>query len=621
MSRWGRLQLRATQLRGVVREYRDLIKKERRWLVAAFMALLVETALHLLAPWPIQYLFDGLIVPNADASLFGVPEGYPQREPALFVMSVCGALLLVAVGIGMASFYRQVWAATAGQRMVLKLRKRLYAHLQRLSLRFHTDRKLGDLLIRITGDIPALRDILSETLIDIIGRIMLATATLGAMFLIDPALALVAVGTLLAVLATSAVFGRRIARVAKRQRAKEGLIAHTAGESLAAMTLIKALGAEDRMVDHFARQNRSSMRQGLKGTRLQAALSRSIEITFAVGIAVVLAWGSWRVAQGNVLSAGLLLVFVSYVRSLHKPLRRLSRASSRIGKASACAERIGEILAIRPTEIDRPEAIAAPRLAGKIAFDHVTFGYDPERPVLKNLQLEIASGERVAIVGRNGSGKTSLLHLLLRFYEPQSGVLRFDDRPADSFTISSLRDQMALALQETLLFGSTLRENLLLAAPSATEEEMKAALNSIGGSFWTQLPNGLDAELAEGGQDLSGGERRKIGLAGALLRSATILLLDEPTTFIDGSSRADLIDSFDTIAGNRTTLVVTHDTGLLPCLDRVLFLDDGHIRDEGSHSDLWERHAEYRALFGSHDLQAFTLPIPPDATDGERAHS
>lgn len=595
----SRLRVRTRQLRQTLRAYRDLLRKERGLLVAAFVALAVETGMLLLAPWPIQYLFDGLILPTPETSLFLVPDGFPQREPATFVATVCGAVLVIAAVGGVASYYRQVWAATAGQRMVLKLRKRLYGHLQSLSLRFHTDRRLGDLILRITGDIPALRDILSETLLDLIGRVLLAVATIAVMFWLDPVLATVAVITLLVVFASSALFGRRIARVAKRQRAKEGFVAHTAAESLASITLIKALGAEERMLDVFARQNRTSMRQGLRGTRLQAALSRAVEITFAIGIAIVLAWGAWRVAQQGVLTAGTLLVFVSYVRSLNKPLRRLSRASSRIGKASACAERIGEIFAIAPEEVDPPDAVSAPALRGEIHFDRVTFGYDPAQPILRELDLHVAPGERVALVGRNGAGKTSLLHLALRFYEPSSGQIEFDGIPAHHFTIASVRAQIALALQETLLFGSTLRENLRLAVPDATDEAMLAALQTVGGEWIAKLPDGLDTVLAEAGKNFSGGERRKLGLAIALLRRCPILFLDEPTTFIDGESRDDLVAAFDRITEGRTTIVVTHDADLLPRVDRVVLLADGRIVASGPHERLWRECVEYRALFGA----------------------
>lgn len=617
----SRLRIRLRQLRHTLRAYRDLLQKERGLLVAAFIALTVETGMLLLAPWPIQYLFDGLIVPAPEVSLLFVPDGFPQREPAVFVAAVCSAILVIASLGGVASYYRQVWAATAGQRMVLKLRKRLYGHLQSLSLRFHTDRRLGDLILRITGDIPALRDILSETLLDLIGRVLLAGATIAVMYWLDPVLATVAVVTLVVVFASSALFGRRIAQVAKRQRAKEGFVAHTAAESLASITLIKALGAEERMLEVFARQNRTSMRQGLRGTRLQAALSRSVEITFAIGIAIVLAWGAWRVAQQGVLTAGALLVFVSYVRSLNKPLRRLSRASSRIGKASACAERIGEIFAIAPEEIDQPDAGPAPALRGELRFDDVTFGYDPAHPILRSLDLQVSPGERIALVGRNGSGKTSLLHLALRFYEPDSGRIEFDGAPATRYTIASVRSQIALALQETLLFGSTLRENLRLAVPEATDEAMLDALRTVGGEWIANLPQGLDTELAEAGKNLSGGERRKLGLAIALLRRCPILFLDEPTTFIDGKSREDLVAAFDRITEGRTTIVVTHDADLLPRVDRVVLLAEGRIVASGPHDRLWRECVEYRTLFGAASASIesraparASSPTPPDAS-------
>jgi len=261
-----------------------LIREERRLLTMALAALAGEVTLGLLAPFPVKYIFDGLLIPTDRARLPGVPPDFPQEHPYLFLGLACGALVLLPIGASVFASARTIWGSTAGQRIVTKLRKRLYAHLHRLSLRFHQENRLGDLLLRITGDIPMLRDILSGSLIDLIGRIAALLLTLCVLIVIDPQLALVSVAVLIAVSALSGLFTRRIARVSKKQRRHEGILAYTAGETLTALAQVKALGREDAVIERFARQNRTSLRKGLKATRLQAALSRWVEIVFALPI-------------------------------------------------------------------------------------------------------------------------------------------------------------------------------------------------------------------------------------------------------------------------------------------------------------------------------------------------
>jgi len=265
------------------------------------------------------------------------------------------------------------------------------------------------------------------------------------------------------------------------------------------------------------------------------------------------------------------------VRNLNKPLRKISRISPRIGKAAACGDRILEILRIEPEEIDLPGARPAPALTGAISLRGVDYSYDGTTPALSRVDLEIAPGESVAIVGRNGAGKTTLIHLLLRFYEPTSGRVVFDGIDARDLTIGSLRSQIAVALQGTYLFGTTIRENLLFAAPGKDDQAMLAALDLVAADFVRTSPAGLETELSEGGANLSGGEKRKLALAAAVLREAPILILDEPTTHIDSGSREDILRKWPEITHGRTTLLITHDPAMLDRVDRVVFLEGGRI--------------------------------------------
>ncbi|MFQ5653287.1 MAG: ABC transporter ATP-binding protein [Planctomycetota bacterium] len=592
-------RVKIAELRALNEQFGELVLKERRLLLYGFFALWGEVLFQLLLPWPTKYIFDGLLIPQEGRTLYGVPPGFPQEHPYIFLALACAALLTFSALVGLCSFYRTVWTATAGQRIVMKLRKRLYAHLHRLSLRFHQGSHLGDLLVRIVGDIPMLRDVLSGSLIELIGRLAAVMVTIAILFVLDPIVAGVSLGVLVTVASLSGLFARRIVKVAKKQREQEGILAYTAGETLTALAQVKALGREQEVVRRFARQNRSSLRKGLKATRLQAALSRWVELIFGAGVATVVAVGVFRILRGEGLSAGDLLIFVSYVRNLNKPLRKVTRISGRIGKAAACGQRILEIFDIEPEEIDLPGARPAPPLEGAITLEGVGFSYDGEVPALEGIHLRIAPGERVGIVGRNGAGKTTLMHLILRFYEPTAGAVTFDGIDSRQLTIESLRDQIIVALQGTYIFGSSVRDNLLFSAPDAGDDDMVAALDQVGGDFVMRLEGGLDTELAEGGTNLSGGERRKLALAGVILRHTPILILDEPTTHIDRSSRADLIRQLPQMTTGRTTLVITHDPEMLHWLDRVIYLEEGRIAAEGSHGELQQSSLGYRALFPS----------------------
>ncbi|MCI0651185.1 MAG: ABC transporter ATP-binding protein/permease [Planctomycetes bacterium] len=588
---------RFAQLRNTYGRFAELVRKERALLALAGAAVLCEIAFDLLAPWPIKYIFDGLLIPAPDGPGPFVPASFPREHPEWFLALSCGAILLFALCAGVAGYYRQIWGATAGQRMVFKLRKRLYAHMQMLSLRFHRDSHLGDLLLRITGDIAMLRDILSTALVEIAGRTATIIIMVTVLLFLDPALALVSVAVMIAVSLLSSISARKITRVTKEQREKEGVIAHLAGEALAAMPLVKAYGCEERMVENFARQNRASMRKSLKGTRLQAALERRVEFIFAAGIAVVFAFGVFRVGAG--LTAGELLVFVSYFHRLNKPLRKMASTANRIGKAAACGERIIEILALAPEEVDRDGARPAPVLSGALRFDDVSFGYEPARLVLERVSFAIPAGQRVALVGRNGAGKSTLVHLVLRFFEPRNGRILFDGVDARDFQIRSLRERISLALQSTLLFGTSIRENLLCAAPDATDAEMERALAAAGADFVRRLPAGLDSGLADRGANLSGGECRKLALAAAVLRRAPILILDEPTTHIDHASREEIVRRLPRLAEGRTCIAITHDVELLQSMDRILYLADGKLAGDGTHEELLVSSPEYRALFAA----------------------
>lgn len=577
----------------VTGKHGDLLKAQAPLLGASAFALVFEIGFALLAPWPVKFIFDGLLIPENSDTLPFIDPQWPAQEPVQFLAFVSLAVLLIAVGQGIAGYARTVTSAVAGQRMIMKLRKRVYSHLLLLSLKFHRDQKLGDLLVRITGDVPMLRDVLSTELVDFAGRVVQALATLALMGMIDWQLSLVSLVVLLLIAVLSRIFSVKITKVAKKQREHEGDIAFTTGEGLSSLKLIKSLGREDEVVRKFARKNRSSLRQGVKATRLQAALSRWTELIFAGGLSLVLLAGAYRVLIGSGMTPGDLLVFISYVRSLQKPLRKAARLSGKIGKAAACADRISEILTIHPEEKDDPKAGEAPHLQGQIRFENVSFSYHsspeeiegesgeksskPKRKVFEGLNLEISSGEHVVLTGPNGAGKSTLTALLLRLFEPETGQISIDGIPIKNWTIRSMREQLSVVLQESFILSGTVREHLQFHKPEASDEQMLDALRRARCDFIIDDPDGLDREMTEGGQDLSGGEKRRLTLSTALLRDSSIVILDEPTTAIDPESRRQIQQMLTEDFVGKTLLIITHDEDLERSFHSRIEMQDGKI--------------------------------------------
>ena len=578
--------------RTITGKHGDLLKDQAPLLGASGFALIFEIEFALLAPRPVKYIFDGLLIPENAGTLPLINPEWPANAPLQFLAFVSLAVLLISVGQGIAGYARTVSSAVAGQRMIMKLRKRVYSHLLLLSLRFHRDQKLGDLLVRITGDVPMLRDVLSTELVDFSGRLLQAIVTLALMGMIDWQLSLVSLVVLLLITVLARIFSVKITKVAKKQREHEGDIAFTTGEGLSSLKLIKTLGRESEVVRKFARKNRSSLRQGVRATRLQAALSRWTELIFAGGLSVVLLAGAYRGLIGSGMTPGDLLGFISYVRSLQKPLRKAARLSGKIGKAAACAERISGILTINPEETDHPDAIEAPPFKGSIHFQNVTFSYHttvnaelgevPEAQnsnstVINNLNLEISAGEHVVLTGPNGSGKTTLTALLLRLFEPDEGMILIDGIPIKNWELRSMREQFSVVLQESFILSGSVREHLQFHKPDASEEQMIEALKRSRCNFILDDPDGLDRELTEGGQDLSGGEKRRLTLSTALLRESPIVIMDEPTTAIDPESRILIQKMLTEDFHDKTLIIISHDEELTSCFESRIVLEDGKV--------------------------------------------
>ncbi len=594
MRRW-RARLRDTWR--LLRRLAPYLRAQRRnvGLASAFMVGAIVASIA--APWPVQMVVDGVLLGRTGDGMLGwLAAWLPADRTRLLV--VCVAAVVALAGLqGSCAYGQRLYAATAGHRVVAELRAAMFAKLQRLSLTFHQQQRSGDLLVRLTGDVSMLREVLVPAVLDSCARLLVLCATLGLMAWLDASLTLVALALVPLLGATTVRFGRRIRQVARKQRRKEGKIATVAGEALASVAVVQAYSREGEVAALFARQNRRSLRAGLKTLRLAESMARVVELTLASGTALALWLGARRVLAAK-LSPGELIVFLAYLRELYKPIQGLVRTWARASKAVACGERMLEVLD-SPEEVrEAPDALEAPAFAGEIAFEHVGFAYTPERPVLRDVSFRIEPGELVGLVGPSGAGKSTVLALLLRLYEPQRGRILVDGRDIRSFRLDSYRRQIAVVLQEPFLFGATVEENVRHGKPEASPAEILASLEAAGArEFVEQLPHGVATVLGERGTSLSRGQQQRVALARALVRGAPILVFDEPTTGLDARTARGVRDTLARVARGRTCLWIAHDLNQILGCTRVLVLRDGRVAQEGSPERLLQRDGAFRELF------------------------
>jgi ABC-type multidrug transport system fused ATPase/permease subunit len=510
------------------------------------------TALELVKPWPVTLVVDHLITGSATEPGTGATAPVPIVPIAVFA---AGAFA-VPVLLGVATEHLQLIVARVSRKATVRIRSDVFEHMQRIELTEHQRHYTGDLLVRLMGDVNMIRDLLFPSWLNLLqrGSILIGGAIVFAV--VDWRLFWVALIPLPLLWVSVERTSSAIKSAAGKQRRKEGAIASSAAESLRQVSLIKAFAAEDQTAEEFRSNARSAERANMAAAKHAARMARLTEILTGAGVALVLLLGAIRTRAG-VLTPGELILAVSYTRMLYKPIRKLTGEGARIAKATACSLRVLELLD-KPVEVgDRGTPVG--RLDGDIDFIDVAHSYPDGRRSLDRINVRIPAGSLVAVVGENGTGKSTLLSLLLRLHRPTGGSVRIGGDDIDSFQLSSYRQQIAYVPQELALFGGTIRENIAFGRPDAGDDEIEeAARAALLTPVLQQLPDGLDTILDENGSSLSGGQARRVMLARAALRDASILLLDEPLAGLDPDARDTVANAITNIADGRTTLVVHH---------------------------------------------------------------
>jgi len=568
-----RLRQRLLQTFAVWRRLLPYLRHYRGRLWAAGAMTLLAVLIEIGKPWPIKVVIDQVLL-GADWSL--LPRAWRGDAATLTTVAIVATMLL-ALGGGVAAFWRDLWLADVGQRAVGKVRRDALDAVLHQTLAFHERHRAGDLLVRLCGDAQSLRTLLVEGLFSLGRETFMLGGTLAVMLLLDWRLALAAMLVLPIIAVLLALFSMRLRAAARKQRRKEGQLAASAHETLAAVPLIQAYGLEDLASEAFVKQNRRSAHAGLQATRLEGRLGLATDVALALGTALVLWLGIARVQDGG-LSPGELLVLLAYVRSFYRPVRRGLGRSAAMVKAAASGERVLELLDASDRLATAKGSKHLDSVRGEVAFRGVRFRHEDGREVLNGVDLVLAPGEHVALVGSNGAGKTTLAAMLLRLREPHAGSVTLDGIDVRELDPKLLRSHLAMVFQETILFDGSLGENVKLGRPEATPAAVTEACRLAGLlELATRLPEGMETRVGERGAELSGGERQRVAIARALLRDAAVYVLDEPTTGLDAQSEGHLCDRVLESLRGHTVLLITHNPHLLSAVDRVVTLRDGRV--------------------------------------------
>ena len=580
------------------------VRGSSRLVVSGVLALMLAAALELLLPWPVKWLIDSVFGELPFPALLSWVPGFERggdKETAVMSLAVMVLVLgIVHKGLTMLS---QLWLIDAGNRMVKRLRIETLGKLYDLPLSFHDKSKVGDLMYRSVYDTYAIQTILSGVLVPIFAGVFVVAGVVVVMAGIDLTLTLVTVMTVPIMWLNLKKFEKRIEHKAKKFHESESAISSRVQESLSSIRVIQAFTLEDEGKSLLARDADTSARENMSKSATELAFAMVVGVITALGTAAVVWIGARSVLDGR-LSPGDVLVFLAYLGTLYQPLNAFSQGASIFHSAAAQMKRVFSLLDEKNPLGQADEGLEIELVRGDIGFEEVSFAYDDREKTIQNVDLEAHAGQTVALVGRTGSGKSTLMNLLMRFYDPDKGRVTLDGEDIKSLKRSWLRRQISIVFQEPLLFSATIRENISFGRLGATDEEIEdAARRAQAHEFIVSLPDGYETLLGERGVNLSGGQKQRLSIARAFLKDAPILILDEPTSALDASTEAELVLTLSELMRGRTTLIIAHRLSTIRGADRIMVFDQGRVVEAGSHAELIARDGgSYRELYEAQRL-------------------
>jgi len=575
-----------------------ILRPHWKALTIALLAVLGETLADILEPWPVTIVVDNVLqgkrLPGPLQAT--VVRVFGDNTTALLEFTL-GLVLLIAIVGGISSYIEKYLTTSVSQWVAHDLRLLLYQRIQRLSLAEHGKTRSGDLITRVTKDIDSVQDFIDTAFIGLIVNVLTLVGMIGIMLWVNWRFTLLGLAIAPVLFIFVYLYSRKIKEASRAVKRKDSELLSGIAEVLTSIQVVQAFAREDFEDRRFSSDSRDSVRAGLQARSVKAKLSPMVDVIVAIGTCAVLAYGVRLVTTGQ-LTTGQLIVFLTYLKKTYKPIKDLSKMPSTLAKASVSYERVQEVLGIESTIRDLPGARVAPPFKGRIEFDRVTFGYEKDACVLKDVSFVIEPGQIAAIVGPSGMGKTTIASMVPRFFDPLSGSVKIDGHDVRQFTLKSLRDEISFVLQDSLLFGGTIWDNISYGRPDADPEDtIKAAQLANAHDFIMRLPQGYGTIMGERGSTLSGGQRRRIAIARAMVRNSPILILDEPTTGLDAQSQHHVVEALERLMKGRTCLIIAHHFDTIQRADVIFVVKDTTIVERGTHASLLAAGGVYRELY------------------------
>jgi ATP-binding cassette subfamily B protein len=577
---------------------RALLQPHKKALLLGILAAIGDGIANLLDPVPLKIVLDNVLQSKSATGwlnrLFLTIAG---TDKMAVVKAAAISVFLIAIFGALCTYTEKLLTTSVGQWVMHDLRQTVYFHIQRMSLAVHDQKSTGDLISTVTSDIDSIQTFITSGLLDALINILTLVGMIAVMFYINWRFTLIAlsVAPLLALVVFK--YTREIRKASREVRKKEGEIVSVIQEVLSSMRVVKAFAREDYEVHRLEEESLENVEIALHARSMKARLAPTVEVIVAVGTGLVLWFGARMVLAGS-LSAGSLVMFIWYLGKMYKPMQELSKMTDAYSKAVVGYERVRSILDMDGELKDQPGARRISRLKGEIEFDHVTFGYDPKHPTIEDISFRIEPGQLAAIVGPTGAGKTTIISLISRFYDPVSGAIKIDGADIRRYQQRSLREHLSVVLQETVLFQGSVWHNIAYGKPNATRAEiMKAAELANATEFIEKLPKGYDTLVGERGVSLSGGQRQRIAIARAVVRNTPILILDEPSSGLDAESERLVFEALDRLMQGKTSIVIAHRLSTIRSADVIFVVQDGKLVESGKHEQLAAAGGLYAELY------------------------
>ena len=578
---------------------RSMIRPYRTWLIIVFAAMMVETLMSLASPWPLKIVLDNALGHDKLPEwLTWVHDLGIDRDTMGLALFAALATILIAILDSVASYIDNYYTESVGQWVAHDLRIRIYDHLHRLSLGYYSTHQTGALLSTLTSDVSTVQDFASSATLSIVVDMMTIVGMLGIMFWLNWDFALIAVGVTPFLLLFVMRFKKAVKIATRDVRKRQSEIVAVAEQGLGSVRSVSAFDRQDLEASRMDEASRASVTAALRARRVKSLLSPVVTIVVSFCTAFVL-WRGTSLILAGVMTVGALTVFLAYLSKFFKPVQDLAKMTNTIAQTAVGLERIQTILSADDIIPEKANAIAPPPLKGGVVFEHVAFGYDKDNPVLRDVSFAVKPGQIIGVVGGTGSGKSTIVSLIPRFYDPTSGRVLIDGVDVRDYQLHPLRRQIGFVLQETVLFHGTIRDNIAYGRPGiATEEEVEAAAKLANADeFIAKMPQGYDTVVGERGDTLSGGQRQRIGIARAVIRNNPILILDEPTAALDTESERLVIEGLQRLMKGRTVITIAHRLSTIRDADNILVLQNGVVAEQGTHDQLLASNGLYADLY------------------------